>query len=43
VNKYLVMEAAYCHAFAGDYIQDSLRRVGSQDADYVYIQAIVNF
>lgn len=42
-NKYLVLEAAYCHFFRGDYIRDSLRRVGSQDADYVYVQAQVNF
>jgi len=43
VNRYLVLEAAYAHFFRGDYIKDSLRRVGSQDADYVYIQAQVNF
>jgi hypothetical protein len=43
VNKYLSLEAAYCHFFRGDYIKDSLSRVGSQDADYVYVQAQVNF
>lgn len=42
-NKYLSIEAAYCHFFRGDYIRDSLSRVGSQDADYVYLQAQVNF
>lgn len=42
-NKYLTLEAAYCHFFRGDYIRDSLSRVGSQDAHYVYIQAQVNF
>ena len=42
-NKYLVLEAAYCRFLRGDYIQDSLSKVGSQDADYVYIQAQVNF
>ena len=43
MNRYAVFEAAYCHFFRGDYIQDSLSRVGSQDADYVYVQAQVNF
>lgn len=43
VSKYLTLEAAYCHFFRGAYIRDSLSRVGSQDADYVYIQAQLNF
>ena len=43
MNRYAVFEAAYCHFFRGDYIQDSLARVGSQDADYVYLQAVFNF
>ena len=42
-NKYLVLEAAYCRFLRGDYIRDSLSKVGSQDADYVYVQAQVNF
>lgn len=43
MNRYTVFEAAYCHFFRGDYIKDSLARVGSQDADYVYLQAVFNF
>lgn len=42
-NKFLVLEAAYCRFLRGDYIQDSLSKVGSQDADYVYVQAQLNF
>jgi len=42
-SKYVSIEAAYCHFFRGDYIRDSLSKVGSQDANYIYIQAQVNF
>lgn len=43
VNKFSTLEVAYCHFFRGDYIKDSLARVGSQDADYVYIMTQVQF
>ncbi len=43
VHKTLTLEANYSRFFAGDYIQDSLARVGSQDAHYFYVQALLNF
>jgi hypothetical protein len=43
VHKHLTLEANYSRFFVGDYIQDSLARVGSQDADYFYVQAQMNF
>jgi hypothetical protein len=43
VHKHLTVEANYSRFFVGDYITDSLSRVGSQDADYVYVQAQWNF
>lgn len=42
-NKYLTFEAAFCRFFHGDYISDSLSKVGSQDANYIYLQAQLNF
>ena len=43
VHKNLTLEANYSRYFVGDYVQDSLARVGSQDADYGYLQAQLNF
>ena len=43
LNKFTTLEAAYCHFFRGSYIEDSLAKSGSQDADYVYVQLQVQF
>lgn len=43
VTRHISFETAWCHFFTGSYVQDSLRRSGSQDADYVYIQTQWNF
>lgn len=43
VTRHITVETAWCHFFTGAYIQDSLRRSGSQDADYVYVQTQWNF
>ena len=43
MHKNLTLEANYSHFFVGDYVRDSLARVGSQDADYIYLQAQLNF
>ncbi|HZP58683.1 MAG TPA: alginate export family protein [Opitutaceae bacterium] len=36
------IEAAACHYFRGDYIKQSLRAVGSKDANYFYVQLTLN-
>jgi len=45
VTRFAQLEAGYGHFFVGDYIQQSLSNpaLGSKDANYVYLQAIVNF
>ncbi len=45
VTRFAQLEAGYGHFFVGDYIRDSLSAptVGSRDANYVYVQAIINF
>jgi hypothetical protein len=45
VTRYAQLEAGYGHFFVGNYIQQSLSspNFGSQDADYVYLQASINF
>jgi hypothetical protein len=45
VTRYAQLEAGYGHFFVGDYIRQSLSApaVGSRDADYVYLQANINF
>jgi len=43
VNSYVQIEAMYGHYFRGSYIKDSFQAVGSQDADFVYLQAVFNF
>lgn len=37
-----LIEAAACHYFRGDYIQQSLRAIGSTDANYIYVQLTLN-
>lgn len=45
VNRWAQLEAGYGHFFAGDYIEQSLSSpaFGARDADYVYLQASINF
>ncbi len=43
VTRFAQLEVGYGHFFVGDYIRESLSAVGSQDANYVYLQATVNF
>lgn len=42
-TKYLSFEAGIGHFFRGDYIRSSLVRVGSRDADFVYLQTTLSF
>jgi Alginate export len=42
VARGLLLEAGVGHFFRGDYIKESLRVVGSKDANYCYIQATLN-
>ena len=37
------LEAGYGHFFRGDYVKQSLSAIGSQDANWFYIQAVFNF
>jgi hypothetical protein len=45
MTRFAQLEAGYGHFFVGDYIKQSLSSpaLGSKDANYVYLQAIVNF
>jgi hypothetical protein len=45
VTRFAQLEAGYGHFFVGDYIKQSLSApaLGSKDANYVYLQATVNF
>jgi hypothetical protein len=45
LTRYAQLEVGYGHFFVGDYIESSLSAPthGSQDADYVYVQANLNF
>lgn len=37
------LQAGYGHFFVGDYVRDSLAASGSDDADWVYVQVLLNF
>ncbi len=41
--KGVLLEAGLGHFFRGDYVRESLRVVGSRDANYGYVQATLNF
>lgn len=45
VTRYATLEAGYCHFFPGSYIDSSLSNpaFGSRDADFLYLQVMVNF
>ena len=42
VNKYATVETGVAHYFRGAYIKESLRKVGSLDANYMYVQLTLN-
>jgi hypothetical protein len=43
VTRFAQVEGGYGHFFTGTYIRQSLAATGSKDADYVYLQATINF
>jgi hypothetical protein len=44
LTTYASAQAGYGHYFVGDYVKDSLNPVGgAADANWVYLQMIVNF
>jgi hypothetical protein len=45
VNKFMALEAGYGHFFVGDYIEQtwSSPAIGSQDADWFYVQTVIRF
>ena len=45
VTRFAQLEIGYGHFFVGDYIKESLSApgFGSRDANYVYVQALINF
>jgi alginate export protein len=38
-----VLQVGYGHFFRGGYVKESLTATGSNDADWVYVQAVLNF
>jgi hypothetical protein len=43
VHRGVLLELGVGHFFRGEYVKESLRAVGSSDANYVYVQATLNF
>ena len=43
IETFAVFQAGYGHFFTGDYVKDTLNGPGSKDADWVYLQAALNF
>lgn len=44
VTRFASIQGGYGHFFAADYLDDSLAQVGgATDADWIYLQAVVNF
>jgi hypothetical protein len=43
VTKFASLEAGYGHFFRGDYIKQTWSAIGSQDADWLYLQTMVRF
>lgn len=37
------LQAGYGHFFRGDYVRESLAATGARDADWFYVQAVLNF
>jgi len=43
VTKFAMIEAGYGHFFRGEYIKQTWSAIGSQDADWFYLQTLVRF
>ena len=43
VKKVVTVQAGYGHFFRGQYVKQSLATTGSKDADWFYLQAVLNF
>lgn len=43
LSRFMNFEAGYAHFFAGPYISESLSKVGSGDADWLYGQLLIRF
>ncbi len=43
LTAFAILQAGYGHFFRGAYIRQSLSATGSQDADWVYVQGVLNF
>ena len=43
LSRFMNFEAGYAHFFSGPYISESLRNVGSSDADWLYGQLLIRF
>ena len=43
VNSYIQVEAMYGHFFRGNFVKNTFAAVGSQDADFVYLQTVFHF
>jgi len=43
VTKYASLEAGYGHFFRGDHIKQTWSAIGSQDADWLYLQTMIRF
>jgi hypothetical protein len=43
VTKFAMIEAGYGHFFRGQYIKQTWSAIGSQDADWCYLQTVVRF
>ena len=43
VTKFASLEAGYGHFFRGDYLKQTWSAIGSQDADWCYLQTLVRF
>ena len=42
-TKFASLEAGYGHFFRGGYIKQTWSAIGSQDADWLYLQTLVRF
>jgi hypothetical protein len=42
VHRGLLLEAGIGHFYRGEYVKESFSKVGSSDANYVYVQATLN-
>ena len=43
LSTFGLLQGGYGHFFRGDYVRQSLAATGSKDADWVFVQAVLNF